>query len=256
MASPVQQAPPLKLITRVYRVEPEQLARALGYSRGVITNQYDLGKMPPPRPEVQETFRGFLEAMGINTSSPNGAFMNDRLALLMVRARENEIMVVERIVEIFNDSDPLPVAEPEAASRKPQGDPSFTDLQLAYERARKRHSEIARLYGDAHPLVLYSATRVARLDERLDRLKANNWPSSDALTLLRTNLWILNDEALVPIRAAERLSLAATNRPHATLMIKAEPPVRWKEVVLALDMARKAGFQAVTIASFQESAGR
>ncbi len=107
---------PPRLVTRVYRVNPERLESGLESTmRITATNAPPSQEIPGSSPVVQEKVRQLFQDLGVSLLPPNAVFFNDRLGLLMVRATPEEIETIDAGVEALN-AGTIPVWEPSTNS--------------------------------------------------------------------------------------------------------------------------------------------
>lgn len=76
-----------QLMTRVYRVDPERMAKALNMEEGSTPTS------------LQEKLGNHFKSLGFSTLPPNAIFFNDRTGSLMVRAPADAIAIVEQSIE-------------------------------------------------------------------------------------------------------------------------------------------------------------
>jgi len=104
--------PRSKLVTRVFRISPPGFAHALESTLAVRqTNAPASDSVPTPAPVLQARVRQFFQDLGVGLLPPNAVFFKDHLGLLMVRATEPEMEIIELAINALKE-DHVPVWVP------------------------------------------------------------------------------------------------------------------------------------------------
>src|SRR5439155_15948378 len=86
----------IKLEPRVFRVNPATLLEGLKNASGVPPGSETIDDPRRIKDSIQDSIREFFTAAGVNVQPTNALFYNDRIGVLMVRATEKELDLVEK----------------------------------------------------------------------------------------------------------------------------------------------------------------
>lgn len=93
-----------RLVTRIFRIAPQGFAHGLESTQQIRqTNDPASGPVPTSPPALQAKVRQLFQDLGVSLLPPNAVYFNDGRGLLMVRATEPEIEVIERTVDALNE---------------------------------------------------------------------------------------------------------------------------------------------------------
>ena len=110
------------LVTRVFRIDLERMGPGLeNLKRLDTTNSLARGMTPESLSLVQDRVRRLLTGSGVSLVPPNAVYFNDRQGLLMLRATEGEMKIVETAIQELNaGTRPWPEVPPEADAWPPE----------------------------------------------------------------------------------------------------------------------------------------
>jgi beta-lactamase regulating signal transducer with metallopeptidase domain len=191
------------LENRIFRVNPGAFLEGVGWVQGV---PHDTGTTRLI-PEIQEAVSNFFATAGVNFQPPNMLFFDQRTGVLMVRASEEELDLVQKAIEVFTVAPPLVTIEvkfmemPTDAARKlgfelpPPGEVSNAWARILTAAQARTFLQGAEQRHGVHLLALPTVTTVSGRQTQIQTIQIQTTVSgfkSEDLKALAFD-WYLGD---------------------------------------------------------------